>query len=726
MKQVLQHFRNGQIDLADIPCPVVTPRHLLIQTTVSLISPGTERMLVEFGQASLIGKARAQPERVRQVLTKIRTDGVLPALEAVKSRLDEPFPLGYANVGRVIDVGPDVDGFVIGDRVVSTGPHAEVVCVPATMAARIPDGVDDESASFAVGGAIGLNGIRLIAPELGDSIAVIGLGLLGMLAAQLLRAQGCKVLGIDVSPARCELARTLGCEVFVASRGDPVRAARAFSHDRGVDAVLITASATTDTIVHQAAQMCRKRGRIVLVGVVGLGLQRSDFYEKELSFQVACSTGPGRHDPSYDSAGHDYPLPFVRWTAGRNLEAVLDTIADGRLDVRRLISRRVPQADAAEAYEAIVNDVTALGVVLTYPREPAELTRVVALPSPLRATLATSARPIVGVIGAGNFSRRVLLPAIQAAGAVVQSVASAGGLTSLHAGRKFAACEATSDYHEILRSPAVGAVFVATRHDSHARIVAEALTAGKHVFVEKPLAIDEAGLTLVRDAYAAHSHCQLLVGFNRRFAPHAVRARELLRERTQPVAIAMMINAGELQPDHWTRNVTVGGGRIVGEACHFIDLALFLVGHPITRVYTTPLSSGGRGPNDDSVSLSLTFADGSIATINYWTNGPKSYPKERLEIFSEGRVLSIDNWRSLRAHEWPGAGRLRTWQDKGHRAEVGAFLQRVAAGGAPLVPFEEIELVTIATLAAVQSARSGAPIVLSPVRADPAATSTVA
>ena len=704
MKQILQHFRTGRIELADIPCPMVKPRHLLIQSTVSLISPGTERMLVEFGQAGLIGKARAQPERVRQVLAKIRTDGIVPALEAVKSRLDEPFPLGYANVGRVVEVGSDVDGFAVGDRVVSSGPHAEVVCVPATMAARVPDGVDDEAASFAVGGAIALNGIRLIAPELGESVVVVGLGLLGILAAQLLRAHGCRVLGVDVNAARCELARRSECDAVVADGNDAVRSARAFSRDRGVDAVLITASAKTDGIVRAAAQMSRKRGRIVLVGVVGLGLQRSDFYEKELSFQVACSTGPGRYDPNYDKSGRDYPLPFVRWTAGRNLEAVLHALDDGRLDVRRLVSRRIPQGEAASAYDTILNDSNALGVVLTYPSEAAPLTRVIPLQPPVRATASGATRPVVGVIGAGNFSRRVLLPAIQSAGAVVQSIASAGGLTSLHAGRTFAANEATSDYREILASAAIHAVFIATRHDSHPRLVADALAAGKHVFVEKPLAIDDAGLAIVREAYSSHRPCQLLVGFNRRFAPLARRARQALADRSAPIAISMMINAGALPPEHWTRDGTEGGGRLLGEACHFVDLALFLVGRPIVRVFAAPLSGE---VNNDSASISLSFGDGSIATIHYWTNGAQSYPKERVEVFSEGRVLTIDNWRSLWAHGWPGAGRVRGWrQDKGHRAAVAAFVQRVRSGGPPLVPFDELEAVTVATLAVAQSIRS--------------------
>jgi predicted dehydrogenase len=658
----------------------------------------------------LIGKARAQPERVRQVLAKIRTDGVMPTLEAVFSRLDEPLPLGYCNVGRVLEVGAGVDGFAVGDAVVSNGHHAEVVCVPATLAARIPDGVADEAASFAVLGAVALNGIRLSAPTFGESVAVVGLGILGMLAAQLLRAHGCRVIGIDVNPRRCELARTLGCET-VFSVGDPVAAAREFSRGRGVDAVLIAASAQSDAIVHQAAQMSRKRGRIVLLGVVGLDLQRADFYEKELSFQVACSYGPGRYDPQYEAGGRDYPLPFVRWTAARNFDAVLEALARGALDVRPLITGRYAQREAPAAYDAILNDPGALGIVLTYPPSPAATQPVVRLKT-APAVASHPSRPVIGVIGAGQFARQVLLPAIAAAGGAVRSVASAGGVSSLHAGRAVAAEEATTDYRHILQTPEINTVFIATRHDTHARMVSEALAAGKHVFVEKPLAIDAAGLDLVRQAKAERPDLQLMVGFNRRFAPHAVAARDLLSGRAEPLALRIMVNAGALPDGHWANDATLGGGRIIGEGCHFIDLALFLVGGPISALHAVEMESGtARG---DTLSINLSFADGSIATIFYWANGPRSYPKERVEIFSAGRVLTIENWRALRAWEWRGAPRLRMRQDKGHRAQVAAFLARIASGGAPLIPFAELCAVTEASIAAVRSAREQTPIKLEP------------
>jgi len=714
MRQVLQNLRTGRVELASVPCPGVRPGHLLVRSSRTLISPGTERMLVEFGKASLLGKARSQPERVGQVLTKIRTDGLAPTLEAVFGRLEEPLALGYCNVGRVIAVGQGVTGFATGDRVASNGPHAEVVCVPATLAARVPQAVDDDAASFTVPGAIALQGIRLLAPTLGESFAVIGLGLLGMLALQLLRAHGARVIGIDVDPSRCELARALGCDaIAVTARESAVRAALAFSGERGVDGVLITASAHDDDIVHQAASMCRKRGRIVLVGVVDLELRRADFYEKELSFQVSCSYGPGRYDPVYEGAARDYPLPFVRWTAARNFEAVLEVLAAGRIDVAPLVTRRVAQAEAASTYDALANDRGLLGVVLSYPEEtPADdrLVRIAGRGEPLpapRGAGSTAVDPVAGVIGSGNFGRLVLLPAIAASGVKLHSVASGGGVTSLFAARKFGAHAATADYRAILESPAVNTVFVATRHDSHARLAAEALDAGKHVFVEKPLAIDEAGLERVRAAHARHPELQLMVGFNRRFAPHSVKARELLAGRVEPIAIHLLVNAGRLPAGSWLDDPELGGGRIVGEACHFIDLATFLVGQPIATVRAETLGRGTSRRQSDCVTLVLGFVDGSLATVHYWTNGGKSYPKERVEIFSQGRVLVIDNWRRLDGFDWPSVPALRMRQNKGHGAEVAQFLARVASGGPPLIPFTELDGVARASLAARCSAEEG-------------------
>ena len=710
VKQVLQHLRSGQIELADVPCPKVSPGHLLIQTTRSLISAGTERSLVEFSQAGLIGKARAQPDKVRQVLQKVKTDGLLPTLEVVFSRLDEPLPLGYCNVGRVVEVGAGVQGFSIGDRVASNGAHAEMVHVPATLAARIPDGVSDDEASLTVLGAIALHGVRLAEPTLGEDFVVVGLGLLGLIAAQLLRANGANVLGIDVNGERCKLAEKFGCRTLTVSEGtNPVVAATAFSQGRGVDGVIITASSKSDEIIHQATEMCRKRGRIVLVGVIGLNLRRADFYEKELSFQVSCSYGPGRYDSAYEQRVQDYPLPYVRWTVARNFEAILDAIAQKRLDAESLISKRIEQARPEDAYDIILNDNSALGVVLTYPDQPPPTNRVIRRPK----APTVSARPSragVGVIGAGNFTKLVLLPAIKETGIPIHAIASAGGVSAAHAGQKFEAAETATDYRAVIESPDVGTVFVSTTHHTHATMAAEALDAGKHVFIEKPLAIDHAGLELVREAHARHPDQLVMVGFNRRFAPHAVKAKQLLAGRAEPVAITMMVNAGDIPPDSWHHDPAVGGGRIIGEGCHFIDLILFLVGHPISSTSAVMFGPETGGIRDDKMTINMTFADGSIGTVHYLANGPKSYPKERVEIFSEGRVLVIDNWRQLESFGWPGAPKMKIRQEKGHKAEVATFIKRVTEGGAPPIPFADLEMVTEASFAAVRSATEGTTI----------------
>ncbi len=678
-------------------------------------------MLVEFGSKSLLGKARSQPERVRQVIDKVRTDGLGPTLEAVFARLDQPLPLGYSNVGRVLAIGPGVQGFSVGDRVASNGPHAEVVCVPANLAARIPEAVSDEDATFTVLGSIALHGVRLLEPTLGERFAVIGLGLLGQLAVQLLRASGCRVLGIDISADRCRLAERFGAIVCCpAEGGDPVAAAGALTGGTGVDGVLITASAKTDQIIHDAATMCRKRGRIVLTGVVGLNLRRSDFYEKELSFRVSCAYGPGRYDPDYEQKGHDYPVAYVRWTAGRNFQAVLDAIAAGQLEVQPLISRRIALDDVSRAYDALLHDAEVLGVVLEYPQQVSMAASVRVHTAPPAAARSDPAEPVIGLIGAGNFTQVVLLPALKAAQARIHTIASAGGVSALHAARRFGAQRATSDYREILQDEQINTVFITTRHDRHAAMVVEALEAGKHVFVEKPLAIDTASLERVREAHARHPERQLMVGFNRRFAPHAVWAAKLLAGRSEPVCIHALVNAGAIPPDHWVHDPAVGGGRIIGEGCHFIDLALYWVGAPIRSVQAVSFGPQAPQPRDDKASIVLSFEDGSIATVHYWANGPRRFPKERFEIFSQNRALVLENWRKATPFGFPGARLQRGRQDKGHKAEVAAFLERIRTGGGPLIPFEQLEQVTRASIAAVEAARSGQRIDLREVPVAPA------
>lgn len=690
MKQVLQNLRDGRTDVVDVPAPRASSGTLLIDTARSLVSAGTERMLVEFGRAGWIDKARQQPDKVRVVWDKVRTDGLAPTLETVRNKLDTPLPMGYCNAGVVREVGAGVSGFRVGDRVASNGRHAEVVCVPMNLCARIPDAVSDDEAAFTVIGAIALQGIRLANPTLGESVVVSGLGLVGLIAVQLLRANGCRVLGIDPDGARCELAQRFGAEaVNLSSGGDPLSAARSFSRGRGVDAVIVTASTRSSEPIHQAAEMCRKRGRIVLIGVTGLELSRADFYEKELSFQVSCSYGPGRYDPEYEEKGHDYPVGFVRWTEQRNFEAVLDMMADGRLDVKSLISHRFAIGDATRAYEVVAGSESSLGILLEYPgvvkdRGPTRVSRPV--PS-AHSREASAGATQVSFVGAGNYALGTLMPAFRQAGAGFRLVASASGVSAAHAARRFGFAQSVTDTSDFFEDSATDAVVIATRHDSHGALVVDALEAGKHVFVEKPLCIRYDELTAIEQALANAPSRLLMVGFNRRFAPHVARMHELLRSVGGPKAMVMTVNAGAVPLDHWTRDPQIGGGRLIGEACHFVDLLRHLAGSPIVSAAASVIGD----PGDDSVSVQLGFADGSIGTIHYLANGSRAFPKERLEVFCAGRVLQLDNFRVLHGFGWPGFRTMRLWrQDKGQRACVAAFVAALQSGASSPIPIDEL------------------------------------
>ena len=702
MKQVLQNLRSGTIEIADVPSPTASPGHLLIRSTCSLISAGTERMLVDFGRAGLIDKARQQPDKVRMVLDKARTDGVLPTIEAVFNKLDQPLALGYCNVGTVMDIGDGVSGFSAGDRVASNGKHAEVVRVPVNLAAKVPAGVTDDEAAFTVVAAIGLQGVRLAQPTLGEAVVVTGLGLIGLLTVQLLRAHGCRVLGIDLDPSRLALARQWGADVVDLSAGeDPVAAAHGFSRGRGVDAVIITASTKSSEPVHQAALMCRKRGRIVLVGVTGLELSRADFYEKELSFQVSCSYGPGRYDPDYEEKGIDYPVGFVRWTEQRNFEAVLDMMADRRLDVQPLISHRFSIDDAERAYDVVAGSSPSLGVLLQYPAQASEerlRSRTVTLRS--EPSAAPAGVPSVAFIGSGNYAGAVLIPAFREAGAALTAIVSAGGVSGVHAGRKFGFARTSTDTAAVLADPQINTVVIATRHDSHARLVCEALTAGKHVFVEKPLALTRDELELIDAAYQTSRPAMLMVGFNRRFAPHVQRLKALVDSVREPKVFVMTVNAGALPRAHWTQDPQVGGGRIIGEGCHFIDLLRFLAGAPIEAADAVSIGlAPGVAVTEDKATITLRFADGSMGTIHYLANGHKSFPKERLEVFAGGAILQLDNFRTLRGYGWPGFTKMALWrQDKGHRACAAGFVRAVETGGAAPIPYAELMEVSRVTV----------------------------
>lgn len=706
MKQILQSLKTGATEVAEVPMLGISRGQLLIATSRSLVSAGTERMLVEFGKAGWIDKARQQPDKVRMVLDKIKTDGLMPTVEAVFNKLDQPLPLGYCNVGRVVKVGAGETAFAVGDRVVSNGRHAEVVSVPFNLCAKIPDTVPDEAAAFTVLGAIALQGIRLVKPTLGETVVVTGLGLIGLVTVQLLRANGCRVLGLDFDKDKLKLARQFGAEVVDLAAGqDPVKIAELYSRGRGVDAVIVTAATKSSEPMHQAALMCRKRGRIVLVGVTGLELSRDDFFKKELTFQVSASYGPGRYDPNYEEKGQDYPVGFVRWTEQRNFEAVLDMMADGRLDMKPLISHRFPIEDAEKAYELVGGAGQSLGILLEYPGlDISSAARSVSLVQFSHSQSFPEGERGVKVsasfIGSGNYATAVLIPAFKLTGARLRSVASSAGVSGVHAGRKFRFEETTTDTGGLFADPKTNVLVITTRHDSHACFVKKALQAGKHVFVEKPLCLKLEELAAIESQFTSMASSPILmVGFNRRFAPQVQRIKQLLAGVSGPKAFVMTVNAGAIPADHWTQDKEVGGGRIVGEACHFIDLLRFLAGASIVRHQRMAMGSATQ----DTVSLQLSFADGSIGTVNYFTNGSKAFPKERLEVFAEGRVLQLDNFRKLTGFGWPGFSKMNLWrQDKGQTACVQAFVDAIEQGLPSPIPAAEIFEISRISIEAAQ------------------------
>ncbi|RBA37492.1 MULTISPECIES: bi-domain-containing oxidoreductase [Acinetobacter] len=710
MKQILQDMANGGTTVTEAPVPQCSKGHLLISTTTSLISAGTERMLVGFGKASLIDKARQQPEKVKMVLEKVQTDGLLTTYDAVKSKLAQPLALGYCNVGIVHEVGANVDDFQVGDRVVSNGPHADMVKVPKNLCAKIPDNVSDESASFAVVASIGLQGIRLAQPTLGESFVVTGAGLIGLLTIQMLRANGCRVLAIDFDQSKLDLAKQFGAEICNPGKGeDPVAVGLAFSRGAGVDGVIITASTKVSDPVIQAARMSRKRGRIILVGVTGLELNRADFYEKELSFQVSCSYGPGRYDTEYEDKGNDYPLGFVRWTEQRNFVAVLDMMAAGTLNVEPLITQRFEFEDAPKAYDALTEDKSGLGLLLKYnsPVETRLEKRVVLRPISIEAKNA-----VVGFIGAGNYASRVLIPAFKKASSQLHTIVTSGGINGVIHGEKTGFAEASTDLDGLLNNKDINTVAIATRHNSHAYFVERVLSAGKNVFVEKPLALTVEEIEKIETIYNQNiqnnQYARVMVGFNRRFSPQVQKMKTLLDTVKEPKSFIMTMNAGAIPADHWTQDNAVGGGRIIGEACHFIDLMRFLAGSKIVSIQARRMGETHAVQIlEDKASITLGFEDGSFGTIFYLANGASSFPKERVEVFTAGRVLQLDNFRKLKAFGWPGFNKMNLWrQDKGQDACAAVFVDSIRDGKEAPIPADEIFEVARVTIQVAEILRA--------------------
>jgi predicted dehydrogenase/threonine dehydrogenase-like Zn-dependent dehydrogenase len=700
MKQIIQDLKNGNTILEDVPAPIARTGHVLIQTTCSLISLGTERMLVEFGKASWINKARQQPDRVKLVINKIKTDGLKPTINSVFNKLGQPIPLGYCNVGKVIAVGKGVSEFKVGDRVASNGHHAEVVSIPQNLACKIPDGISDEQAAFTVIGAIGLQGIRLVNPTFGETVVVIGMGLIGQLTAQLLKANGCRVIGIDPDDNKLRSAADKGIITLNPSTegSDPVKFVTSLTNGTGADAVIITASSNSNEIIAQAAQMSRKRGHVVLIGVIGLNISRADFYEKELSFQVSCSYGPGRHDATYEQKGVDYPIGYVRWTEKRNFEAVLQAMDQQQLDVLPLITERLPLEQYQKAYGDMSN-ANAIATILTYNSNSSTDSTIT-----LDKRSFAGQNGVAGIIGAGNFTGSIVVPALKKCDTSIKTIASAAGLSGTSLAKKHGIASATTDYRTILGDNEIDIIFITTRHNQHANMVAEALSAGKHVFVEKPLALTHEELDEITEAYE-RGNTSLSVGYNRRFAPMAIKMKRLLGGNEVPVNIVATINAGYIPSNNWLQDMEIGGGRIIGEACHFIDLCSYLAG---SKVKAVCMNAMGVHPeeNTDNASILLQYENGSNAVINYFANGSKAHEKERVEVYSRERTLVLENWRKLKGFGFNGFSSEAGNQDKGHYNQFRSIMERIRTGGTAVIPFDELMNTSRASIAAIESLKT--------------------
>jgi len=719
MKQVLQQARSGAIAVVDVPAPKLLPGCVLVRMAASLVSAGTERASCEFASKNLLQKAKARPDLVREVISKIQRDGVFSAVAAVRSRLDQPNALGYSSSGTIVGVGEGVTDLSLGDRVACAGAnyavHAEFACILRLLAARIrPDSaVSFEEAAFTTLGAVALHGVRTAEVKLGDVVAVIGLGLLGQLTVQILKAAGCRVLGMDIAPDRAELASRLGAD-GVSISGDGLRdLCRQHSSGYGADAVLITAETASSEPVDLAGEVARDRGVVIAVGTVGMDIPRKLYFEKELDFRISRSYGPGRYDSAYEQKGRDYPIGYVRWTETRNMEAFLQLLAEGKLDVKSLVTHRFPIERAQGAYDLITRKMTEqfLGVLITYP-EQAEEGHEVQIVGKGTAPVRIGEKSItIGVLGAGGFATSTLLPAIKRIhGVELVGVCAATGSHARHAAEKFGFRYCATEEQRILDDPGINTVVIATRHHLHARQVLAAIAGGKHVFCEKPLCLNETELTEIVRAHRSRRSGYdpvLMVGFNRRFAPMAVRMKAFLQPIQEPLALHYRVNAGFISRDHWVNDPEQGGGRILGEVCHFVDFLIFLAG-------ALPIEVQGRGVanlepySGDNAIISLRFANGSLATISYLANGDRSFSKERVEVFGGGAVAVLEDFRRLELvrHGRKQTFRSRFRQDKGHSGELEAFSAAIRGQGQPPIPFDEIVSATLATLRAVESCTS--------------------
>ena len=698
MKQIIQNFKTGETILAELPTPKPGPGKVLIKTRASLVSVGTERMLVEFGKANFLQKARQQPDKVKQVFDKVKKDGLFETINTVYNKLDQPIALGYCNVGEVIALGEGVSSFSIGDRVASNGVHAEIISVPENLVANIPNNVSDEDATFTVIGSIALHGIRLIKPTYGETIVVFGLGIIGIIACQLLKANGCRVIGIDLMEEKRNLAKELNIEVINPLIDDNVKSITGKTNGIGTDAVLITASTKSNQVISDSAKMSRKRGRIVLIGVVGLNINRSEFYNKEISFQVSCSYGPGRYDNNYENKGIDYPISYVRWTEKRNFEVILNSLAKKKINVNKLISSRVKLEDYKTVYNNIKSKAM-LGSILTFPKSKKVNSSEILT---IKKITYKQKKCVVGIIGSGNYIKTTVLPKLKKNIDSIKYIASSNGLSSTNLAKKYGIPYSTTNYKIILEDKEVDTIIIATRHDTHSKIIIEGLKANKNIFVEKPLALNQTQLDSIISQLNITRNPSIMVGFNRRFSPHSIAIKKSLGLINAPINIVATMNAGFISEDHWVHDMDIGGGRIIGEACHIIDLCVFLTGSLVQSVCANSLGSL-TNLKTDNVSLLVKFKNGSNAVINYFSNGSKSYSKEKLEVFSKDQIWILDDFKKTTYYGDQRFKTIKTKLDKGQNYQFNNYFENVRSGSDKMISLEQLINVSRTTFSIIES-----------------------
>lgn len=720
MKQILQSFKTGEMWLAEVPAPLCKSKGAVVATAASFVSAGTERMLAEFAKKGLVGKALQMPDQVKKVIRKMKTEGVFATLEKVQAKLDQPIPLGYSSAGVVVEAGRD-SGLNIGDRVACGGAgfanHAEFNYVPRNLLVKIPDSVSFEDASCATVGSIALQGVRQCEVNLGETVAVIGLGLMGILAVQMLKASGCRVIGFDPNAGRCKLAEEMGCNRAVSDNF--VGECMAFSGGFGVDAVLITAATHSDEPVTVGAEICRKKGRVVATGLVGMNLPRDEYYKKEIDFRLSCSYGPGRYDPVYEEQGVDYPFGYVRWTEQRNMAAFLQLVAEGKVTPSKLVTHRFKFDDALDAYQVLlgIKKEPYLGIVLDYDNEERGMGNGESIRRRVDFSRVENVERVerVGVsfVGAGNFAKAVLLPTLKKIkNAEFRGVSTATGMSATDTAKKYGFAFAATDQGEVLKDESTNLVFVTTRHDMHAAQIKAALEAGKYVFSEKPLCINENQLDAVlaaKDAENANGALsRVMIGFNRRFSPHAKLLKEYFSKRTLPLVMHYRVNAGSIPKDIWLQDSDIGGGRMVGEGCHFIDFMSYVCGAAVVKVQAMCIkTTNGAETPEDSISVNLQFADGSVGILEYVALGDTTLPKEFCEIHGEGSTATMDNFCKTVCTGKLGKRKLKGKQQKGFAEEIAATIAAVKSGAAMPIPFEEILNVTKTTFAVLKAVKSG-------------------